>query len=544
MQGTIEKDLRQETKNTGTTIQWDQGRFLAGFLKWSWIILIFAGIVQCIVWPYLKTAFAFFVILVAWRLVTRFVMRAQIIREYPLSSFVILGFSLSQYCFPLVFTLMEGKPVTYNLKLPFTVFVHSLLAIVVVISAHLFYRFLRKSRPILFNRFQLTLAKGGIFRAPGDAQIWMMGIIGLAAMFYVYFYSPSVGNEVEGAGNKFIQGLIPFTYAPFYLLIKPMFGRYDVKKTPVLPFVIFVILLFIVSIGRNSRGAFMFGFTGLGFGYIWGLLQGIFPGKILTVKNLIIGGVCMWIITGPFADLGTAMVIVRGERFDMTRSQLLSLTLEKYNDKKALAARKKFITEVSNTGWDEHYLDNVLLSRFTNLKFNDASLEISEKIGIDPVVQSFAIERPLAILPQPFIDFLGLDIDKAKVNAGSTGDILFERVGGSNAIGTFRVGHFAGVGMASFGWLYLVFLFILIIPVFFLWDLLVIRVRVKSKRKKQFVFSMAVLLSMHTLYFFINFENVFFILQFLIRNWIELVLLYLFLFHCTRFATLLVRKRN
>ncbi|MET0465741.1 MAG: hypothetical protein ABW007_21445, partial [Chitinophagaceae bacterium] len=324
------------------------------------------------------------------------------------------------------------------------------------------------------------------------------------------------------------------------LLIKDLFGKNEPnKKGLMLQLGIFVILLFLVSIGRNNRGAFMFGFTGLAFGYFIGLMLSYFNPKVLTRRNLIIAGLALWLITGPLADLGTAMVIVRGQRGSVTRDELIRLTLETYGDKEAIERRREESSGVSATGWDETYLSNIFLSRFSNLKFNDASLEIADKIGgVDPVATTYAIEKPLAVFPQPVIDIFGLDIDKKRVNSSSYGDVLFERGGGANALGGFRVGHFAGFGMASFSWFYLGFLFVLVIPCFFLWDVIVLKVREnKGNVPYKNIFALTGLLSTTAIFQFMQFENVLNMIQFILRTWIQMVFLYLVLLYMGNFLT-------
>jgi hypothetical protein len=362
-----------------------------------------------------------------------------------------------------------------------------------------------------------------------------MGLAGLIAMFYVYFYSPSVGNEVSGTGNKFIQGIIPFTYAPYYFLVKKLYGsqRKTSRKT-VLQLAVFTVLLFLVSLGRNSRGAFMFGFTALGFGYFLSLLLKMYPPALLTRKNIIIAIVALAIMTGPLADLVVAMAIVRKYRKDVDRVELLALTFETFQNKELLRAyQDNASAPVDLSGWDEHYFDNVFLARFSNLKYNDASLAMANKLGgIDPVIAEYAVKRPLALFPDPLIKLFNVQVDKKTVNSFSSGDLMFDRTGATNALGGFRVGHFAGFGMASFGWWYLLILFILIIPAFFFWDTLVLRTTDPNFR---WVFSFVGLMYLTIIFQFITFENVLYIVQFLIRGWVQMIFMYYLIFRITRF---------
>ncbi|MEJ7663170.1 MAG: hypothetical protein WKG07_28350 [Hymenobacter sp.] len=196
---------------------------------------------------------------------------------------MILGFTTTQFYFPLVFTSLEGKPVIFNLELPYLVFLHSSAAMVVITLSHALYRALR--RPQLGHRPTLML-KLGFFDIPTDVQLWLIGFIGLAATFYTYLYQPSGWTVTGAASDKVVESLIPFTYAPFCLPFKRLYGSNDkLTMRQLLPLAGFTVLLFLVSIGRNSRGGFMIGFSSVGLAYILGLLLGVYRAKFFTLAQ-------------------------------------------------------------------------------------------------------------------------------------------------------------------------------------------------------------------------------------------------------------------
>ena len=116
----------------------------------------------------------------------------------------------------------------------------------------------------------------------------------------------------------------------------------------------------------------MIGLTTPAFAYALGLLLGVYKTRILTVRNVLAAGAVVWVLTGPFADLGTAMVIVREQRKDVSPGELFNLTLETLDDKKAIeSAQKESLSESPDFDWDERYLNNIFTARFANIKFND-----------------------------------------------------------------------------------------------------------------------------------------------------------------------------
>lgn len=518
--------------------------FLFRFVRWSWIVLGIVSILQLSFFWSWANAFATGIIILAWKVTTRFFLRRSVLNIYPLSAFLVIGFTATQFYFPLVFTLLEGKPVIFNMDLPFEVFIHSFLGLAVLLFAHLIYR---SFSPYTQRRTGSVLLKAGFFTPPTQRQLWLMGFTGLAAMYFVYFYSPSEGREVSGAGDKFIQGLIVFSYAPFFIPFGRLYGSKKVNLKVVIPMLIlFTILLFLVSLGRNSRGAFMLGFTAVGFAYGLGLLLGMFKTRFFTMRNIVIAVLGVWFFTGPLSDLATAMVLVRGLRNDTDRSELIRLTLEAYQDKEAIRTYKLAgLTEERE--WDEEYMDNIFLARFSNLKYVDASLAEASRIReLDADMFRFTTDRIWATLPEPALSFFGVDVDKSAVNACSFGDFLHYKAGaGPAALGGFRTGHFAGTGIAAFGWWYLIILGLGIIPVYFLYDRLFIRRKIRQTNPVQTAtmkpqFSFCALLSLTAIFMFLPAESVIEPLIFIIRGCFQMFLLYFLVFHFTRFMSHLV----
>lgn len=520
--------------------------FLFHFVRWSWIVLLVFSTLQIALFGSLENAAAVACVVLAWLILTKFFLRPGVLQTYPLSSFLVLGFTTTQFYFPLVFTLLEGKPVIFNMDLPGEVFLHSVVALLVLVLSHLIYRSFsgpkQKQAPSL-------LVKAGFFRPPTDRQLWMMGFLGLGAMFYVYFYSPSVGHEVSGAGDKFIHGLVAFSYAPFFIPFGRLYGKRKLNSKRMVPLlVLFTILLIAISLGRNSRGAFMLGFTSLGFAYGLGLLLGVFKTRLFSARNIFIALAGLWFLTGPLADLATAMVIVRSQRNDIARSELVELTLEAYNNKEAIDFyRSAGVTQERE--WDEQYMNNLFLARFSNLKYNDASLMEASKLNEqDQSMFQFTIDRFLSNLPKPALAFLGLDVDKEAVTSMSFGDFLHYNAGAdANVLGGFRTGHFAGTGMAAFGWWYLLILGLGIMPVYYLYDKLFIRNKVAgpSAERPFFLeprFSFCGLLTLTSIFMFLPTESVMAPFSFLFRGFIQLLLLYFLVYHFTRFLSILMPK--
>ena len=516
--------------------------FLTTCTRLSWIILFLAAFFQCVFFGTAEVIVLCFCVAFAWFILTKIFFQIKILQHFPLSSWLIIGFTLTQFYFPLIFTLLEGKPITFNLQVPYEVFLHATLELIILVVVHYFYRSVYRNEKRGGNSI---LIKRDFFKPPTAQQMWIMGFLGLISMFYVYVYSAKIGagsnEDTAGAASKFIQGFIPFTYSPFFIPLGKLYGRPEIKsKNLVRNLILFTVVLFLVSIGRNSRGSFMLGFTGIAFSYGLGLLLNFYKPQFFTVRNLIIGLIGFWFFTGPMADLAIAMVIVRAQRSNVNRSELVSLTWKAFQDK---AAIKKYREEgKEQKAWDESYLDDVFLSRFCNLKYSDLSLIQADKIGKpDAEMYEFSKSRFFATLPAPIINAIGIKSDKLVVNGASFGDFLYYRAGaGSGVLGGFRSGSFAGTGMATFGWWYLLIFGLSMAPAFIVFDKLVITKTVPDlsqpgKKKLLIRFSFFGLSLITIIFQFLPVESVVTLLSFDFRGWLQLLFLYYLIFKFTAF---------
>lgn len=519
--------------------------FLRLFKKWSWYIIILSAFFQGIIFPSTSNFFGISITILGWYLTDKLVLQINLFQKFTLSTLILVGYALTQYYLPLTFTLLEGKPLIYNLKYPDNVFIHSILAFIIMVICHQWYRTFHSLNKPFRNKAQKLLQKLNFFTAPSVLQVWLMGIIGLTSMFVSYFFiKQSYENISEGADNKFIEGFIPFTYAPYFLLLCQLYSPRELrnKKITIILVILFSTLVFAVGIGGNARSLFITGLVATAIGYFVGLILGKFSHKIFTIKSITLAFIVFWFVTGPLSDLGTSMVIARAQRGNISKIQMLDKTLELYKDKQALRffklAEGKKIKE-----WDEHYFDNIFLARFCNLKFNDVGLEQYYKMdGIDSRMFDYSVARFWSVLPQPLLDVLQLNIDKKKILSASIGDQMLHVAGGSNALGTFRTGQFASTGMASFGLGYLLLLGFGLIPLFFLLDLFVIY-RQTNDNIYTFI-SLGGLLPITSFFMFLSLsttsQSVIFIFTYMLRDWPQLVTLYLLLFFVSKQLSILI----
>lgn len=508
--------------------------FLQLFKKQMWYALSLFSVLQCFLFPDIENIFAVICVLVSWGLTSKILLTKINLQKYTFSTIMILGFSITQFSLPIIFILLEGKPLVYNLKFPYTVFIHSTLALCIFLLAHFLYKSWRRSiGSIIYSQINLLFKKIDFFTPPPDIKIWLIGFMGVTGLALTFINGFSDEKRLDdGFVSKFLQGLIPYAYIPFFLLLKPLYDPTKTinRKLPYIKLGVYTLLLLVIGILGNTRSIFMLGVTSAGIAYFIGLLLGKFSYKIFTTRNIILMGLGIWLITGPLTNLGAAMVLVRSVRGETSTSELISKTVAAYQDKNALERFRALTKEsIVNSDWDENYFDNIFLARFCNLKFNDASFEQAYKIGhIDHKMFEYSIDRIWAVFPQPVLTFLEVDINKKGLIGSSFGDYLFYRAGGSYALGGYRTGQFGGTGMAAFGWWYLLLLGAGVIPLFFLVDLFVVYTVHNNSFNNYF--SLIGLVSITTFFTFFSVstasESVINIYTFILRGWLQLIFIY------------------
>lgn len=512
--------------------------FISQATTLSWIVLGFTTLFQCILFPTIPNLICISIINLAWLLFINTTVRFETIQLYPVSTLIIVGFMLTQFFLPAVVTLIEGKPVVYNLLFPIDVFLHSFSALLVLLIIHYVHRlnqgfFLGSLRRHLFNI--------GLFRAPSNGQLWIMGIIGILAMFYVHVYAKTSWERTGQASDKFIEALVPFAYTPYLLLFSELYGspKNNFKKIA-LPLMFITAALIINGLGRNSRSIFILGFTTTAFCYFLGLVMGTNQLPKLTKKNLALIVGLGFLILGPISDLSIAMVVARAQRDNISTVDLISETMSAYFNKAELVAYTKESSVTDSFSWNEAYVNNQFLSRFCNLKYNDLSLKDAYQLTDNDAMYEFSIGRLLTTFPTPLLTALEIDVDKNNLNNYSFGDYLYTKAnGGDNSFAYFKTGHFSGSGLAAFGWWYLLILAILMIPVFILNDAFCIQTRTREQRL-QIRFSVCLLLSLPGVFQTMSMESVIMPAAFLIRGWFQMLLTYLLMFYISRAVSIVI----
>ena len=400
--------------------------------------------------------------------------RSERFYRTPFSTLVVLGFAITLQLGPLLFTAIEGHSLSFNLVVPIDTFGHGVISSLICLLAHAIYR---QAKWLQLGRVavQRLLVQLKLFQPLRSTEVVAMGGLGVLALASSSWFAGLA--EVSTVLAKFLQGFQFFSIIPGAFLLQRLYSqpaRSDRPHTrkPLVLWLLFMTLIVLLSLGRNSRAPVVVAvaclFLGVALEWLYGLIR---------VRLAAVLGFCLAVVLVlPLAtDLATAMVMVRGKRADVPPAELLNLTLDQFQDREAIKRYRLASSESGFTSeWSENYVSNLFLARFANAKFPDNSLENASRLtpaGRDEMA-IFQWWRLLAIFPGPVLSVLGVpEATKREVTSYSFGDKLFALASGSQyALGGFRTGHFFGTGMAGFGFGYLLILLAGLLLVFPLVD--------------------------------------------------------------------------
>jgi hypothetical protein len=387
--------------------------------------------------------------------------RPQRFFRYPLSTFIVIGFAVTLQLGPLLFTAIEGNTITFNLMVPTDTFWHGLLVSVVCVLSHAIYRQV-KLLEYLRIFLQGLLLRLSLFQPLCSVEVIVMGAVGVFALAVSSWFGSLVESTVI---LKFIQGFQFLSVIPVAFLLPGLWSGSVGSKSqllgkPLLMFIFFMALIVGVSVGRNSRAPFVLPVACLMLGLVLEWLYGQIRIRLVSI----LAALFSVLIFLPLAtDLATAMVMVRGLRGDMPPAELVDQTISQFQDRDSIRNYRIATSDLGLTSeWSENYVSNVFLSRFTNAKYPDNSLENAARLSPSSreAIAAFQWRRLLAILPSPILSlFVDATEFKEDLTRFSFGDKLYSLASGARyEFGGFRAGHFFGTGMAGFGYGYLLIL--------------------------------------------------------------------------------------
>lgn len=356
-------------------------------------------------------------------------LRSAMIERFPVSTMAVLGFCVTTYALPLVAQTLDGRPIVFNLLSPRETFEWTIAFQFVILLAHATYthsRTLQRPSRWLAER---VLRPFWVFRMPRAMELWGLGAMGMGASWISrILYSGDI--DFGNVGGKFLQALVPFIVAPFFIPLRGLFLKQAVRSPTgtTLQLVGYFGLVVATAVFFNARGVFAIVlFTVL----LATVLMISMRRLVLSDRAKIfigIGALAVIPLTSVAQDLATAMQLARGLRGTASPLEIAQETVRAFGDHDALDSwRKSEMLKTADSGYSgysEVYLNSEFLQRLTYTKYTDLTVNSSLRLTDFQrrAVREDAYEGIISIMPTPIINFLGLSVDKS--NRGySTGDV-------------------------------------------------------------------------------------------------------------------------
>lgn len=369
-------------------------------------------------------------------LLLAYVWRSNALVTHPISALALLGMCVTSQLASLLIQTLDRTSFISWLRAPVATFGLLALLHVVAVLTHWAYRHLTSIQDFTQGVARWVWSPLGIMRIPPVHVVWMLSIIGFVS--YV-----TGGGATGDVGGKFVAAVsfmmwLPFMI-PFYQQLQD--GRYcDLRKH--IPLIIgYAVLVAAVAVIRNFRQIMFIGPIQAMFVYLLYVARSDRPANSATFWRLIVNAAVLAVGVWVASDLVTAMSMVRDKRDHASPMEMLRGTAEAFVDKAGIQrAREDRLLDALVNPYDETYLSNSALARFSETKFHDNMFYLSQNLNDDEIAALWqAIDRhTLAVLPQNVLDLLDIQLDKNE-NMFSLGDMHLHLAQGA-PLGSFVTG--------------------------------------------------------------------------------------------------------
>lgn len=370
-------------------------------------------------------------VLASSSLMLQYLWRSEAMTTHPLSSLALLGFTASSQLVAFISQTVDLAPFIQYLRTPQLTFTVLAVAHVTAVAAHFAYRHFQPLGDSATFLAEKVLAPLNIHRVPTPEAIWMLGAVGFAGM------TLGVGGGVSGeVGGKFLHGLSFLVWLPFMLpLFRDLQGDAYVSLKKHLPFlVLWALAIVIVALAKNQRAAMLIGPIQLALVFMVYKCRGHQPVSRKLLKRLPLAVLIMALLMPHISDLLLAMQIARDKRGTISKYEQMVETFEVFNDKARLTSNRTLFVDSLNSGlYDETYLSNTALTRFTETKFHDNMLHFGQyftEVDMRDLVRH-QLDRAVALLPQTVLDAFDIKLDKIAAMSYSNGDYYINRAIGA-----------------------------------------------------------------------------------------------------------------
>jgi hypothetical protein len=430
---------------------------------------IIAFVAQLLIDPSYANVFAAALALASSSCTLQYLRRTRAFAELPVSSFALLGLSVTSQWGSLVAQSASLISLAENLYDP--VRTYSLLTLfqLVAITAHW-----------LFRRFHWTMAARagfahsvlqpiGLFTIPSTGNLWTLGAAGMVALV--------AAGSADGPGGttSFIAGFAFLAWAP--CIIPFLYQRYgsaycDMRKQAI-GIAVHLLLAAVVSMALNIRFIMFAGLTSALLLVFMMLLGDERPTRLPKLWKVALAALLVALAVKVAADFATAMAVARSVRSTGSPLMLLRETMYALLDPHAIQLYRDWEKDLVVTGmYDENYIVNSAVARFIDTKFHDNMFAFIQGLQPSELTElwKLTVDQLWAILPRPVLNFIGVNVVKAGESA-SMGDYIYHFKYGGDGLGAFKTGSVFAHGLALLPLTFPLVYLLMCMLMFLVWDM-------------------------------------------------------------------------
>lgn len=370
-------------------------------------------------------------VLASSSLMLQYLWHSEAMTTHPLSSLALLGFTASSQLIAFFSQTLDLTPFIQYLRTPHLTFTVLAVAHVTAVAAHFAYRNFQPLSGSTAFLAEKLLAPLNIHRIPTPEAVWMLGCVGLVGTLF------GVGGGVSGeVGGKFLHGLSFLVWLPFMLpLYRDLQGEgYLHLKTQIPLLVLWGLMIVVVALAKNQRSTMLVGPMQLALVFMVYKCRGHQPVSRQLLKRIPLALLAMALVMPQVSDILLAMQIARDKRGTISKYEQMVETFEVFKNKERLAeARSQSLDNLRTGLYDETYLTNVALTRFTETKFHDNMLYFSQYLDdfdVEGLVRQ-QVDRTVALFPQNVLDAFDIKLNKITAMSYSNGDYYIHRAIGA-----------------------------------------------------------------------------------------------------------------
>ena len=415
-----------------------------------------------------------FLIYISNIFVTIYCFNNKNISDYPISSNIIFVSYFINIGGVLYFKTITTSLITDKLNLPLNTILYLIIFNFVIIISHYFYKKLNVINEIRNNLSNFFLKKN-LITIPSNKFLIFIGSIGIILKLFYYDLNTAIGeqtlNQYPSLFRDITIGITYFIYAPFLILFsKKLYNLSDEKKYNFILFLFFTTILFL-SMSTGSRSLLF----DLGLFIFFVFLIYVQQEYIKLNKSFLFTMVIILLVSLPIMTvldtISKAYLLDRSKNTQQSPIKNFTTTINRIMNYEQTKSDVKEIYELSDFFQSEEYYDNSIFNRFNILLVNDNINYVLGNISPSKMneIKKHEFNKIISIIPQPIINIFNKDFIKTDYLSVSMGSFIY-RAYDQYSVGRLNIGSFPFAMMYYYKILWPIYLFLLSIFVFFVFD--------------------------------------------------------------------------